>query len=140
MGRMFESEEHPIRLEVMAMSFEQFDLPVRRCLARIDSVIQREIQGACIQVVSQGAGGRICLALVVHGHFVAMNFVSDAECREAYLGDKHECASIDNFTRNWIRVARVKLNDIRSMTEISRRARAMFIHSASPAEPAPLAL
>jgi len=124
----------------MAMSFEQFDLPVRRCLARIDSVIRKEIQGACIQVVSQGVGGRICLALVVHGHFVAMNFVSDAECREVYLQDMRECASIDNFTRNWIQVARVKLNDTRSLTEISRRARAMFAPPGAPADPAPLVL
>lgn len=122
------------------MSFEQFDLPVRRCLARIDSMMRKEIQGACIQVVSQGVGGRISLALVVHGHFVAMNFVSDAECREVYLQDANECASIDIFTRNWIQVARVKLNDTRSMTEISRRARAMFAPPGVPPDPAPLAL
>jgi hypothetical protein len=75
---------------------------------------------------------RVSLALMIHDKVVAMNFVSEDECLEAFADDPHQCSSIDRFTHLWAEVIHVKLQDNRSLTQVSRRALA-FVPRLTPA-------
>lgn len=98
--------------------------PIQLCLHRIRSLVADEIHGAAVQVLCRRPGDRINLALIVDEKPVAFNFISEDECQGAFDDDPGECSSIDHFTRNWIQVARVKLNDHRSISDFSNQARA----------------
>jgi len=118
------------------MPLENLARPIQRCVERIRSLLANEIQGATVQVICQRPGDRINLALTVDDKPIAFNFVSEDECQGAYDVDPESCSPIDHFTRNWIRVARVKLQDSRSVTDFSHQALALVAQARAARQPA----
>ncbi len=109
-----------------------YPIHVRRCVRRIRAILAERFGDISIRILAFRPADRVSLALMIHDKVVAMNFVSEDECLEAFADDPHQCSSIDRFTHLWAEVIHVKLQDNRSLTQVSRRALA-FVPRLTPA-------
>ncbi len=87
--------------------------------------MREEFPDSFLRVARFAPGERISMALFIHAQPVAMNFVCEDECNEAFAIDPERLTPLDRFVRNWVEVVRVRLNDRKSLQDVRRRVESM---------------